>query len=143
MSVLAEISFIRANPVETIQISFNSINEVFACNDCIFRHLSDFGAWVLVNVDVSGFCLRHSHIMRVFAALTFLTHTSFKVWAESRLVVHLSIFINLHLSDLFKQRSDERVLFFLLFFCIFFLSICILDCSLTTLNCVLLRIELL
>jgi calcineurin-like phosphoesterase family protein len=49
--VIAVVSIIRTNPVETVKLLLNSVNEVLASDDCIWN-LSDLPTWIRVDVNV-------------------------------------------------------------------------------------------
>lgn len=84
MSVLTFVSFVRAHPVETIQVLLYSFNKVLA-SDYSVRYLAKLGSGVLVNIDTGslGFCERH--IVRVLALFTLFTNTSLEESAKSPL----------------------------------------------------------
>ena len=114
MEVDAVVSVFGADPVETVFVLFDGLNEILAGDNGILGHLSGFLTGVLVDVNVGLLGIGDGHVVRVLALLALLANTSLEVRTKGKLVIHNTIIGNSDFSDSLEERGNECILFFLL-----------------------------
>jgi hypothetical protein len=82
VSVLALLTVVRADPVETVLLSFYSFDKMFAGYYSI-GDLAFLGAGVLITIDISLLILFNRHIVTKLAPFSLLAHALFKHRAEN------------------------------------------------------------
>lgn len=100
MHVNTGVAIVGANPVETVLVSLDSVNEVLACDD---RVGSLVLTWVRVDVNVRGGHIAHSHVVRVLALFALLADTSLEVGTQGCLVIDFASVVGGDLGHLLEQ----------------------------------------
>ena len=75
-----------ADPVETVLLLLNGSDEVLASNNGVWS-LADLLTRVLIEVNTSLSGIIERQVVTVLALLSFLTHTSLEIGADSLLVI--------------------------------------------------------
>ena len=75
-----------AYPVETIQIILDSLEEITAGNNRVWRR-AEFVTWVSVQIDSHITGISEGQIVTVFTSLALLTDTSLEVGTQGLLLV--------------------------------------------------------
>lgn len=102
MAVLAIVASVGANPVESILVVLNRIDEGLTGDDSV-GHLSDLLTRVTVDIDVGGLFILKRQVVGVFTLLPLFADTSLEIGAQLELVVeNLSCIISLELNDTLK-----------------------------------------
>lgn len=102
MAVLAIVASVGANPVESILVVLNRIDEGLTGDDSV-GHLSDLLTRVTVDIDVGGLFILKRQVVGVFTLLSLFADTSLEIGAQLELVVeNLSCIISLELNDTLK-----------------------------------------
>ena len=86
MRILTAVSGEWAHPIETIEVSFNSIQEITTGDKRVWR-LANFGSWVSVEIDSQATVVLQRQVVTEFTLLAFLAHARLKVSAKCLLVV--------------------------------------------------------
>jgi hypothetical protein len=127
VEVLAGVSVVVADPVETVLVLLDSFDEILARDDGILGHLAGLLAGVCVDVNVRLLGVGHGHVVRVLALFALLAHTGLEVGTQGLLEVHSTVVGDSNLSDRLEEGSNECVL-------LIFLLLGICSCAVRLLN---------
>jgi hypothetical protein len=62
MHVIAVVAIVGTNPVKTVELLFDCINEVFTSDDCI-GNLSDLSTRVRIYINIGLLLFSHTHVV--------------------------------------------------------------------------------
>ena len=86
MTISTVFTLVRAYPIKTIELFFNSFEEMLARDDGV-RAFINFSAGVRVNINVGCFGFRDGQAVTVLTTFSFFTHTSLEHRTENSLLI--------------------------------------------------------
>lgn len=106
MTISTIFTLVRAYPIKTIELFFNSFEEMLARDDGV-RAFINFSAGVRVNINVGCFGFRDGQAVTVLTTFSFFTHTSLEHRTENSLLID---FVSLLIDFLDNcETSKKRV----------------------------------